>query len=116
MNHQAFEYGENKIGIPDDVLQDVLQEVGNIFKKNNSENKFGLCIIGEPDKHSVLLETTDEKNRIQTIQKVDKKSLSGISGNKVETVWSLDNESSKVCVSVCINDEGHSTTHSEREQ
>jgi len=82
---------------PDDYA--CLAEVRDALKKYGKSERFGVALLHkhfDMADNEVLLENTDQENRIQTLQPILKEEL----GKAVETLWVLK-EGPLECMSAC---------------
>jgi len=91
----------------------VLEEVKSVLVKHNYTNRFGLVLL---HKHfdiaedEILMETTDEYERISTVKAVKS---TGNESDTIETMWKFkpDIDAVTVCVLKCQYFLGHKRVH-----
>ena len=91
----------------------VLEEIRAVLVKYNYVDRFGIILLHKHfdiSKDEVLMETTNEKDRVSTI-KVEKASVNEKS--TLETMWKFGNEitAGTRCVLRCHYDNGHKLRH-----
>jgi len=90
------------------LVDDLIQ----VLKKHNALDRFGITLLHkhfEMAEDELLLETTDLKTRIQTIQPVKKSELEGL--DAIVTSWRLDTEGPLMnckCIKMGNDHEHHS--------